>query len=72
LKELKIMGRSYADIPNPERNRGKERNEFKLLSRPTPVKGLQHIYSSLVPRMQEMNTKINERCKIANKSFGKC
>jgi hypothetical protein len=29
LKELKIMGRSYADIPNLDRNRGKERNETK-------------------------------------------
>jgi hypothetical protein len=32
LKELKIMGRSYADTPNPERNREKERNEMKLIS----------------------------------------
>jgi hypothetical protein len=32
LKELKIMGRSYADIPNPERNGGKERNGLKPIS----------------------------------------
>ena len=26
------MGRSYADIPNPERNRGKERNETNFVT----------------------------------------
>jgi hypothetical protein len=32
LKKLKIMGRSYAEIPNPEKNRGKERYVLKLTS----------------------------------------
>jgi hypothetical protein len=34
LKELKIIGMSYFDMstPNPERKRGKERNELKLIS----------------------------------------
>jgi hypothetical protein len=61
LEGIQIMGRSYVDIQNPERNRGKGRNELKLISLPTPVKGLQQ-------GVQEMNTKTNERYKIANKS----